>query len=202
MKYLIITAGLCLGLLACNTAASDKRPEKQNVTKYQSKEIGWTITVPQGYEVSDNEELKRLENSGKQAMESSLGRELDISGLKDLANFRKDRFNQFQSSMEPFDTITDGNWYEHDQALKLVIYTTFRDQGIHVDSSATEAVTISGMPFRRYTFTIYSPDNEVILRQEIYNALIKGYTFGAFINFNDSTAYQEMLQAWQSSVFQ
>ncbi|WP_222166473.1 hypothetical protein [Edaphocola aurantiacus] len=203
MKYLILTAGLCFGLIACNTAGNPKAPAgAQEVTKYHSKEIGWTITVPEGYTLSKTEELDRIQEKGKELMENSLGEEIDMSGVKHLANFTKNQFNQFQSNIEPFDTAADGNWYAHDQLLKGFIYETFTQQGIHVDSSVTEAVTISGKQFQHYTFSIYGPDQQVILRQDIFGALLNGYSFGVNINYNDSTAYKEMLQAWQSSVFQ
>ncbi|MNX94054.1 hypothetical protein D3C86_1262710 [compost metagenome] len=203
MKYLIRTAILCLGALGCNSTDDPKVPAAaQKVTQCHSKEIGWTITVPEGYTVSETEDLDRIQEKGKELMENSLGGEIDMSGVKHLANFAKNQFNQFQSNIEPFDTAVDGNWNAHDHMLKEFIYDTYTQQGIHIDSSVTETVTISGKQFQHYTFTVYGPDKQVILRQEIFGALLNGYSFGVNINYNDSTAYKEMLQAWKSSGFQ
>ncbi|WP_129021427.1 hypothetical protein [Edaphocola flava] len=50
MRYLILLAGLCLGLMACHT--DDQSAETVAAPKtinYHSKEIGWTITVPKDW---------------------------------------------------------------------------------------------------------------------------------------------------------
>lgn len=203
MRYLIWTAGLCFGIMSCNSAGSSKKPEEgQKVIKYHSKEIGWTISIPKGYELIGTEDLDADTKKGLKMMEGTLGTEIDASGMKYLANFKKNQFNQFQSSIEPFDTIADGNWYEHDHMLKVLIFETFTQQGVSVDSSETETVLLSGKQFQHYTISIYAQDKQVILKQDIYGAFLNGYTFGANINYNDSAAYKEMLQAWQSSTFQ
>lgn len=47
--------------------------------------------------------VEDLQSKGPEAMEASTGERLDISGLKNLVNFQKDQFDNFQSTSEPFD---------------------------------------------------------------------------------------------------
>lgn len=169
-------------------------------THYSSKEIGWTISLPPGWERMSVAETQRIESKGQKAMEKSLDRSIDKSGLKHLLFIKKNQPNIFQASMEPFpmDSI---KWKENDSFLKSVIYNTYNEQGVRADSSETTLITIDGLNFHTYKMTLYDPKGSVLIRQQIYNRLINGYSFGASITYNKEEYKKEVEKCLLSSTF-
>lgn len=168
---------------------------------YCSNEIGWTITVPDGWKIVDKEKTQELTEKGVKALEKTIDGEIDFSRLKNLINFQKDQFNFFQSTSELFAIEYPGEWEENNSTLKEIIYTTYQNQGIKTDSSITGIENIDGLDFYTYSFTIYSTDGKIILKQLMYSRLINGLVFGVNINFNNKKAKDEMLSAFRNSKF-
>lgn len=78
----------------------DEGRVKENV--YKSTEIGWSIKIPDGWEVVTRDKIVANEQKGKAAIEKTAGTELDMSGLKHLISFKKNQVNLFLSTSEPF----------------------------------------------------------------------------------------------------
>ncbi|RQO30906.1 hypothetical protein DBR32_09345 [Taibaiella sp. KBW10] len=189
-----------LGSLCCScTSEVEKSTGKR--TTYYSKDIGWTIKIPEGWQVTDKEMVETLQSKGEAALTETLGESVDFSALKHLANFQKDQFNMFQSSIEPYDTLKEGNWTEHNLFLKKLVYDTYTEKGIKVDSTATTTMQVDGLAFEQYSFTVYAPDGKVLLRQIIYSRYIKGYDFGVNVNYTNEEDKAIMQQAWEQSTF-
>lgn len=130
-----------------------------------------------------------------------MGQKVDFTGLKNLLSLQKDKFNVFQSTSEPFDVEYEGQWEETNAAVKSIIYSTYEDQGIKADSSITTIEKIDGLDFYKYSFTIYSPDGEIILNQIMYGRLINGFDFGVNINYNNNKDRDELLKVFKNSKF-
>ncbi|HRF77184.1 MAG TPA: hypothetical protein PLB46_11465 [Chitinophagales bacterium] len=110
-----------------------------------------------------------MREKGTQALEETIDQEVDFSGVKTLIAFQKNQFNIFQSTSEPFKLEYEGEWEINNAAIKALIFETFVNQGIKADSSATSVETIDGLDFQTYSFTIYGPNDEVILNQILYS---------------------------------
>ncbi len=95
------------------------------------------MEIPKGWTVIDKEKNQGNEWKGLKAIEETIDGQVDYSGLKNLISFQKNQFNIFKSTSEPFELEYEGEWEENNAALKEIIYTTYLNQGIKTDSSAT-----------------------------------------------------------------
>lgn len=188
--------------ISCKTNPQEQVDEgKIKNSVYTSNEVGWSIKVPSKWNVISRKQNEDYQRKGLKAMEETLDEKISVVGLKNLIGFQKNKFNLFQSTSEPFEVSYEGEWEENNRWVKKVLYTTLIERGIKVDSSSTKVINIDGLDFLSYSFTVYSPKREVILKQIIYNSLINGFDFGANINYNNESDKQEMLDAWLNSKF-
>lgn len=189
-------------LFSCRTDPN-KQIDDRKITEntYHSKEIGWTMKIPKGWNVTHKSDLDKRTKKGLDAISETAGIEIDASGLNQLLNFQKNQFNIFQSTSEPFKEEYEGEWQENNVGLKELIYSTYLERGIKTDSTETKTIKIDGLSFKSYEFTIYSPKGEVILNQIMYSRLINGLDFGVNINYNNESDKKEMLEAWLNSKF-
>lgn len=168
---------------------------------YSSKEIGWTIEIPKGWTIIDKEKTEETAKKGLKAIEETIDEKVDYSEVKNLISFRKNKFNIFQSTSEPFEVEHEEEWEENNDALKKIIYSTYENQGIKVDSSATTIEKIDGLDFQTYNFTIYSRKGEIILKQMMLSRLINGFDFGVNLNYNNDKDRDELLKVFRNSKF-
>jgi len=169
--------------------------------KYISEEIGWTIEIPEGWEIVTIEQNEEFQEVGLDAMEGLIEEDIDISGLKNLIGFQKNQFNLFLSTSEPFKVEYEGEYEENQAGLKELIYNAFMEQGIKVDSTETQIATLDGLDFYYYRFTIRSQEGEEILTQLIYSRLINGLDFTININYTNESDKNEMFNALLDSKF-
>ena len=205
MKKILFTifTGIALSLTSCGQVDPNKNIDEGKVegNVYTSEEIGWTIEIPKGWTVIDKEKTKETNEKGLKALEETMGGEIDYSGLKSLISLQKDQFNIFQSTSDPFKLEYEGEWEENNSALKEILYTTYLNQGMKTDSSATTIEKIDGLEFHKYSFTIYIPKGEVILKQIMFSRLINGFDFGVNINYNNDKDRDELLKVFKNSKF-
>ncbi|RZL45640.1 MAG: hypothetical protein EOP00_17035 [Pedobacter sp.] len=205
MKIILFTiiAGISISLTSCGQIDPNKNIDEGKVEGniYTSQEIGWTIEIPKGWTVINKDKTKETNEKGLKAIEETIDGQVDYSGLKNLISFQKNQFNIFQSTSEPFKLEYEGEWEENNAALKEIIYTTYLNQGMKTDSSATTVEKIDALEFQRYSFTIYSPKGEVILKQIMFSRLVNGFNFGVNINYNNDKDRDELLTAFRNSKF-
>ena len=203
MKKTLLIFISTLTIISCKPSNPNKNIDEGKVegNTYTSQEIGWTIAIPDGWEVVDREKSEDMREKGTQALEETIDQEVDFSGVKTLIAFQKNQFNIFQSTSEPFKLEYEGEREINNAAIKALIFETFVNQGIKADSSATSVETIDGLDFQTYSFTIYGPTGEVILNQILYSRLINGFDFAANINYNNEKDKETQLQAFRNSKF-
>jgi hypothetical protein len=201
--HFTIIAGISLLLTSCGQVDSNRNIDEGKVEGniYASEEIGWTIEIPKGWTVIDKEKTKEINKKGLKALEETMDEEIDFSGLKNLISLQKDQFNIFQSTSEPFELEYEGEWEETNAALKGIIYMTYLNQGMDADSSITTIEKIDGLEFQKYSFTIYGPKGDVILKQIMFSKLINGFDFGVNINYNNDKDRDEQLKIFRNSKF-
>lgn len=204
MKYplLCIAVSLALSLLACTKADPNKQVDEGKVQGdvYTSAEIGWTIHIPDGWSVVSKDKREESSEKGMEAIGETYGGDLDYSGLKHLISFQKDQFNIFQSTSEPFELEYEGEWEENNVALRELIYTTYINQGLTVDTSSSTQ-SIDGLEFATFHVAIYGSEGDVILYQDLYSRYINGLDFGVNLNYNNEENKKIMMTAWENSKF-
>lgn len=180
-----------------------KKEQDENIDgrTYTSRDIGWTINIPDRWEIVSQDRLEKLDKKGLEAIESVVEGSVDYSKLKHLISFSNNQFNIFQSTIEPFESEYDGEWEDINKALKEIILRTYKENGIRADATEISNESIDGLVFQKYEVTLYSPKGEVFLRQLMYSKLINGFDFGLSISYNNSLDKNIMLKAWRDSRF-
>ena len=202
MRIYILTILTFTLFISCKTDPNKQIDEgKITENKYHSKEIGWTMEIPKGWNVTHKSVLDERTEKGLDAINETAGIEYDASGLKQLLNFQKNKFNICQSTSEPFELEYEGEWEENNAGLKELIDNTYLQRGMKTGSTETKTIEIDGLKFQSYEFTIYSPKGDVILNQIMYSRFINGLDFGVSINYNNESDKKEMLDVWLSSKF-
>ncbi|MFS4482478.1 hypothetical protein ACKGJY_05645 [Hyunsoonleella sp. 2307UL5-6] len=167
---------------------------------YHSDDIGWTMEIPKGWEVMQRDDVQNQSDKGLEAISETIGGEIDLSGLKQLINLKKDRLHIFLSTSEKFDLTYEGEWEENNEALKQILYETYTSKGIKVDTLSSKS-TVDGLDFNVFSIRLYGPDGAVILYQDMYSKYINGFDFAATLNYLKPKEKNEIMRAWKSSKF-
>jgi PPIC-type PPIASE domain len=172
-----------------------------NEGSYTSYEIGWTMQIPEGWEIVTLNKAIETQNRGKETIEETVGQEVAIGEHLNLLHLQRDKSHTFQSTAETFISKHDGDWKRANEALKQLIINTYSDKGIRSDVSATKIEMIDEIKFEVYEFTLYAPDGKLFLRQIMYSSLINGYDFGVNFSYTDNQTRDEILSEWRKSKF-
>ena len=198
----LITIVVSLILFSCAQLDPNKQID-EGVVKgemYTSKEIGWTIEMPNGWEIISKETQEENEKKGLKAIAETQGGDIDASGVKHLISFKKNQFNIFQSTSEPFKEEHAGEWAENNTALKNLLHATYTNQGMKIDTSSTND-KIDGLDFDVFQIVLYSSKGEVILHQDLYWRYINGFDFGVTLNYNNEEDKETLQKVWRNSKF-
>ncbi len=186
---------------SCNIDPNKQVDEGKVINEYYSSdEIGWTIKIPNDWNIMTKNKLDKNQDKGMEYIEETIDTVVDYSGLKHLISFQKDKGNVFQSTSEPFELEYAGEWEESNRYLYQVIYETYQNQGIRVDTSSTIA-SIDGLKFDLFKIKMYNPQGKLILNQDMYSRLINGYGFSVILSYNNRKDKQEMMDVWTNSKF-
>jgi hypothetical protein len=199
----ILTLLLFVGtLVSCTPSDPNKEIDEGNIKGeiYESKEIGWTMQIPQGWEIVSKDKVEASDKKGNEAMAKVTGQELDTKAMKHLISFQKDQFNLLASTSEPFVQEYPNEYLINNQKIYEILYDTFKSQGIKADTSTGKEL-VDNLEFDTFYTTIYSPKGEVILNQVLYGRLINGLSFGVTICYNNPEDKNTLLNAWRDSKF-
>ncbi|AXP81162.1 hypothetical protein CJ739_2081 [Mariniflexile rhizosphaerae] len=202
MRIYILSILTSIFLISCKTDPN-KQVEEGTVQEdiYHSKEIGWTIEIPKGWNVTQKEIVKERENKGLKAINEANGIDYDASGLKQLISFQKDRFHIFQSSSEKFELEYEGEYEENKKMVKEMLYEMYATRGIKVDTISSKE-KIDNLEFDLFHITIYGPKGDVILYQDLYCRYINGFDFGVNLNYVNENEKTELMKVWKNSKFE
>lgn len=201
-KNLLVLLGLFICIISCKNDPN-KQIEQGEVKEntYYNKEIGWTMEIPDGWEVMQKDVVQENSDKGLDAISETAGGEIDVSGLKQLLNLKKDRLHIFLSSIEKYELEYEGEWEENNAVLKEILYNTYANKGIKTDTSSSKA-NVSGLEFDVFNIKLYGPDDKVLLYQDLYSKYMKGFNFGVTLNYLNPKEKNEILRAWKSSKFE
>ncbi len=205
MKYFftLLIGVLPLAFNSCTQTDPNKEIDEGIVEEntYTSQELGWTINIPDKWEVVSRDELQEKMSMGEEAIEETYEEDIDASTVKNLISFKKDQFNIFTSTSQPFDEEYPNQWNEVNTEIRGMLYHTYVSKGIKVDSSSSETV-IDGQKFYVSSFALYSPKGELILNQDMYSCLRNDIDFAATLNYNNPVDKEIMEKALKGSKFQ
>ncbi|MDG5491485.1 hypothetical protein [Psychroserpens sp. SPM9] len=203
LKHKLLITLTILSVFACKKIDPNHQIDEGKIESntYTSHEIGWEMEIPKGWDIVTMEETDAFQKKGEAILEPMLEDSIDASQIRNLLSFKKNLFNMFQSTSEPFEIQYEGEWEENNIALKELLEDAFYQQGIAVTSSDITTETIDGLDFKVYTFTVYDTKGNIILNQMMYSRWINGFDFGVNINYNNEAFKTEMLSAFKNSKF-
>lgn len=200
---------LCTYLFAaCKSGQTlkEKQAEVENgkideTFKYTCNEVGWETYLPKDWNVITKEENKKITQRGKEALQKSLGTDVDMSALKELVNIKKDIYNSFLSTIEKYDATQDGDYSAHNVYVDKVMSDAYNVNKIKFESK-TGSEKIDHINFHTMEIKIFAPkSNKILLTQKMYSALLKGYDFGMTINYNNEEDRQVLVKIINTSKF-
>lgn len=202
-SHLLLTLYAFISFIACKDMDPNKHVDEGVVKEdtYFSKEIGWTMNLPKGWDVVERDKQKDLQEKGLNAIQDANDIVVDMSSLKNLISFKKDQFNLFLSTSEQYELAYEGEWEDNHEAVKEFITTTYVKNGIDYDITPTSTENIDGLAFKTFSIKLYDPNGKVLLNQVMYGRYINGFDFSVCINYNNDADRDEMLEVFKNSKF-
>ena len=201
-KILFLIFSATTAFYSCRSSNPNDNVDEGTVTEntYTSAEMGWTVTIPEGWTITEKSDVQERNEKGLKAAAAVVG-DIDMSGLKNLIAFQKDKFNSFVSSSESFSPEKDGDWKTNNQDIKTAIYETYITKGMKIDTTATTVETIDGRDFEAYGFTVYKPEGGVLIQQKIFSRWENGASFSVALNYNNNADGDVLLRTFRESKF-
>lgn len=202
MKHILLFTLAATLLTTCSHPDPNKQVDEGTVkgSTYHCPEVGWTINIPDGWDVTTKDKLDELDTKGKEAIAKTFSGDVDTKDLKHLISFQKNQFNMLSSTAQPFKEDSAGDYEQQNKALYVLVYETFTAQGIKADTASGKE-TIQGIEFNKFTADIHGPDGDIIMHEIMYSRFINGYDFGANINYNNDDDKKIMMDAFKNSKF-
>ncbi len=195
-------------LFACNNHQTLKEKQSNlyvgkidSTYKYTCPEIGWQTMLPKDWNLLTKEQTNDMNAKGKDLLEKSTGKSIDMSNLEELVNMRKNNFNTFLSTIEKYDSSLFPSVSAYNKYVDDLIENAYTNKKIKFDDKEDSA-TIDGIVFHTLELHLYAPDTkDLILTQKMYSAILNGYSFSMTANYNNEADKQTLMNVINSSTF-
>lgn len=168
---------------------------------YRFADIGWTMPIPPGWTVMPLQQTQQAQEVGKKAIQDAMGATVDMSTLRHLLAFAKDRANVFQSSFEDVPPEQVASWPEANANVREIVLRTYRAKRVNIDASPLREEVIAGVTFHVFDITIKDSKGTPFLYQSVYSALFGKQTLGVSLTYLTESNRDEMLKAFKASTF-
>ena len=183
MKTCLFT--LLLGVAICSCAQTTHQDAESVKGKtYTSDEVGWTIQIPEGWDIVPNEMIDKG----------------DKGEVKQLITFRNNG-GLFGATLMPFKEGHPDSYTDYLNQIHANMYQRFISRGVVVDTMVRK-ISLHGHEYDVFSSTIHAPDGAYIIDQLMYSCLVDGYEFSVNLNFNNDSDKATMLRVWENSKFQ
>jgi hypothetical protein len=197
-RSILVIPILVILLTSCNSGVTSK---SSDCIEFECEELGWTFEYPASWKVLSPAEIAEIEGRGKTAVEGTVNEEITMNN-KNILYLKKNPLNSFTSTMQAYDSLTDGPYEENQAMLTQLIIETYQKQGIQFDFK-TGKTKIDGLEFSTLESTIYSPDRKkVIMQQIMYDRLFdRKYSLTMSVNYSNEADRKTLIALLQSSHF-
>ena len=168
---------------------------------YTFNEIGWTITLPNDFEVEDSITFKKRQKEGIEMLERST--HLDISSKQSttLISDQKDAENIFTATLARATEPNEHYWDSINNNVIKLFYKTMVDQApnLKLDSSRTITV-IDGVKFKEFDIVL-KMDGKLRIHSTMLWKFYKGYTFSITYLYNEESTGDKIRRMLRESHF-
>lgn len=164
--------------------------------------VGWTVRIPEKWKKIFKEKNYQLNEDEQDKIRKVTNSKIDdYSHAKQLITIYKNSYNNFTSSMEPFDETMQGSYDEHNIAVHENLKSTYSSKNIYAEYEVA-ARRIDGIMFDIFDTRIFSAGKrKVALYQSMYSCLINGYYFSMTFNYNNETDKDSFMKIIETSKF-
>ena len=204
MKIITYIIGLFILIISCQNLNSDKLIDKGETIDgvYRNDDLKWKINIPEEWIIIDNDEDDNLEKKALKSIEETADRKFDVSAVVDLIGFKKDDFNSFLSTAEPYGFNSESEFIENNSIVKRTLYQTYLNKNIALDSTKTKKITINGVVFETYKFSVYDNFGSYLIHQEIFCGVVNGSYLFVNVNYNTDKNKNIIMNSWLNSLFE
>tara|TARA_R110002073_G_scaffold279026_1_gene443139 strand:- start:427377 stop:427979 length:603 start_codon:yes stop_codon:yes gene_type:complete len=196
----LTTSILKLLLISTLISCTSKNNKVVSENSYENTELGWTMRIPDDWEILDKTNQGIYKEKGKRMVNDFNNENRSYKGLIYLLGFKINQFNIFQSNYEKIDYKDLKAWRENKNQQKRAAAKMYTNQGMKIDTiSSTE--TIDNTTFSVFLITAYNDLGGVRYTQKIYGSYINGYDFAVLLNYNTKEAEETLHKFWKNSTF-
>ncbi len=169
---------------------------------YHCPEIGWTIDIPEGFKITVQNEMAKMEDHqpAQELIEKAHGQRSDVTGMKYLVFFQKDQVNTFQSTLEKRNFKNYEEWKKNVPNDYQFLLKTYETQGLNIDT-LTKTSLIGHLEFDVLEIIIKNSKNQPVMKQECFGTFVNGYEFGVALTYNSDKTKAVLTKAWTNSKF-
>ena len=170
-------------------------------TKYYFKELGWSITLPNSFSITDSNIAKQYQQKGIALIEESNDVKMgDLNDLKDLITANKNKFNYFNATIRLYDLKKEGDYLEASDSVKRTVYRSFVNlPKVDLDSFSNTEI-IDNVSFDKFS-VIISINKKKYMTMVLLAKLYKGYDFGITYLYLDDKTKMEIEKMLSDSKF-
>lgn len=172
--------------------------------KFYYKNLGWTIVLPEGFEVLSETKTQELKDAGADAIEEVY--EVDLEGQmipnKTLFALRKGWQNYFEANVQYYDSEIDGDYEESCKGMSEIVVETFTSKMPSAKIEVSNGKEMIGKrEFITYLYTISLP-NGMNLKIIFFNSLFDRTDLTVNMLYIDDSDGEIMLKLFRESTFE
>lgn len=177
-------------------------PKKEQTLHFA--EIGWTITIPKGFELLTDKKAGRLQNKSLKMWEELLDKKPNYVGsTKFLAVYEIDSF--FTCDFTDLSTLPEMVWQKQlndrqNDVVKLVT-ALYKDYAYVTITTAADARQKGNIVFNTFEVVIATPQRE-LKRLRYFSTVYKDQAILITMIFDEPAVGEKMLDALRASTFE
>lgn len=199
--YLIILQGCLDDPFREKTKIPPAEGELLRGRYFNSKKIGWTITLPKGdeWKMIPTKEHKEMSAESEKNLEDLIGTEIRELNTKLLISFRKDGMNNFTSTIQILNDSIDGSYDQMLTSTHQFYKDIHKTKNIDAEYELS-ATRIDGVMMDKFDIILSMPGKGK-LYQHIYSCLIKDHILAMTITADNKKDDKTLLNVAFSSKF-
>lgn len=167
---------------------------------FTSQSVGWSIAVPEGWEIMPNINPEIAEEATSKYRESGI--EVDLSSIEWLVGFKKDDYNFFRAFSESSTYVSDEHLAQSMAVQRENLPKMFPKGWTIKDVSPINTEYVNGRKFLKFSTNVLIPQSNTTLSVISYLGIIDDNYFGVSICTANALNNSTLVKAWRESKFE
>ncbi|MBW7474719.1 DUF1795 domain-containing protein [Paenibacillus oenotherae] len=199
-KWSVIIMFMLVFATACSNANEEKKVDLGKVENgtYTNDYFGFSLTVPQGWQVQDAETMNEISEMGKDAIaggDEDKKKDLDLAEKKTLNLLMFSKFEMGSVQLNPnflstAEKVSKLQGINSSKDYLEILKKMLTDSQLPYTFGETSTVTIGGQEFETIDASLNT--GEVTVSQKYYCAIIEGYALSFAATYMDDESKADM----------